>query len=73
MHVADLIEKQGAAVGLFEFADVGGHRASERTTVVAEQLAFQQMLGNGGAIDRDIRFIGSQRKGLNGAGDQLLA
>ena len=42
-HVADLVEEQRAAVGLFEAADVALAGAGERAGLVAEQFAFQQL------------------------------
>ncbi|EJT83508.1 hypothetical protein PPS11_34823 [Pseudomonas putida S11] len=46
-HVADLVEEQGAAVGLLEApsAQVGG--AGEGALFMAEQLGLHQVLGDG--------------------------
>jgi hypothetical protein len=41
-HVADLVEEQSAAVGLFEATHVAFLGTGERPRFVAEQLAFQQ-------------------------------
>ena len=41
-QIADLIEEQGAAVGLLKVADVPGHRAGKGPLLVAEQFAFDQ-------------------------------
>jgi hypothetical protein len=43
-HVADLVEKQGAAIGLLEAAAAHGLGAGEGTALVAEELALQQVL-----------------------------
>ena len=50
-HVADLVEEQRAAAALLELADPAAVGAGEGALLVAEQLAFQQVLGDGGAVD----------------------
>ena len=55
-HVADFVQKQRAAVGLLELADLVFVRAGEAALGVAEQLAFDQLFGNGGAVDFDERL-----------------
>ena len=42
-HVADLVEKQRAAVGRFELALAPRHRAGEGALLVTEQLALHQL------------------------------
>ena len=49
-HVADLVEKERAAIGLLDEAAVGACRAREGASHVAEQLGLDQTLGNGGAV-----------------------
>ena len=51
-HVADFVEKNRAAVALLEPADVPAVGAGEGPLLVAEQLAFQQRVGQGRAVDR---------------------
>ena len=46
-HVADLIEKQRSAIGLFEAAATQRVGTGERAALVAEQLGFQQFSRNG--------------------------
>src|SRR6185369_9603704 len=53
--LADLVEEQGARVGHFELAGLAEDRSGERSFLVAEELAFEQRLGEGGAVDRDER------------------
>ena len=66
VHLGDFVEQQRAAVGLLELADAAGDRAGEGALLVAEQLALQQVLGDGGAVDRD---EGPRRRGATcGAG-----
>ena len=54
-HVADLVEEERAAVGLLELADAAAVGPGERALLVAEQLALEQRLGDGGAVDRQER------------------
>ena len=72
-HVADLVQKQGATVGLLEAAAAHGLRARKRTALVPEQLGLQQVLGNGRGIDRHKRAGGPRRVLVQGARDKLLA
>ena len=43
-HVADLVEKDGAAIGLFELAQLPFYRPGKGPLFKAEQLAFQEFL-----------------------------
>ena len=72
-HVADLVEEQGAAVGLLEAAEVAPLRAGERAGLVAEQLAFQQFGRDRRGVERDERLCGARRFAVQRARDQFLA
>ena len=73
-HVADFIEKQCAAVGLQNLPDPAFlHRAGERAARIAEQLALDQALRNGGAIDRHEGLVEPQTAVVQGLGERLLA
>ena len=50
-HVADLVQEQRPAVGELELAPLPLHGAGESAPLVAEQLAQQQALGEGRAVD----------------------
>src|SRR5262249_53223175 len=50
-HVADLVEEERAAVALLELADALAVGPREGASLVAEQLAFQQVFRDGGAIE----------------------
>ena len=52
-HVADFVEEERAAVALLEAADALAGRAGEGAFLVAEEFALEQLLGDGGAVDRD--------------------
>jgi hypothetical protein len=66
-HVADLVQEQGAAVGLFEaaLALMGG--AGERPLFMTEELGFEQLAGNGGDVDCDERLVGARTVIMQGA------
>ena len=72
-HVADLVEKQGAAVGLLEaaMADVVG--AGESPLLVTEQLGFDEIFGDGRHVEGDKVLVGARAVLVQGVGDQLLA
>jgi len=72
-HIADFIQKNGAVISLLEASDALRRRAGERAAFMAEQLAFQQSFGNGGAIDGDERRVGPVAVLVKGAGDPFLA
>ena len=52
-HVADFVEKDGAALGLLKPADMAAGGAGERSFFVAEQFGFDQLRRNRGAVQRD--------------------
>ena len=55
VHVADLVEEEGAAVGEFEFAAHRLFRAGEGAAFVAEQDALDEVGGNRAAVLNDQR------------------
>ena len=56
-HVADLVEEEGAAVGLLDEPALAlAGRAGEASRQMAEELALDQRLRNGGAVDGDERL-----------------
>ncbi len=73
VHLADLVEQQRAAVGRLELAEAAGDGAAERALLVAEQLALQQVLGNGGAVQGHERTSSAARAAVDVAGEHLLA
>ena len=72
-HVADLVEEEGAAVALLELADAAAVSAGEGALLVAEQLALQQVLRDGGAVEGQERSLSAGAVLVDGAGDKLLA
>ena len=72
-QLADLVEEQGAAVGLDEQAGAIRARVGERAALVAEQLALQQRVGDGGAVDGDERAFAARAVEVERLRHQLLA
>jgi hypothetical protein len=72
-HVADLVEEKGAAIDLLELADAPAVGAGKGALLVAEQLALQQLLRDGGAVEGQEGRLGTGAVLVDGAGDQLLA
>ena len=72
-HVADFVEEQRAAVGLLEPADALLVGAGEGALLVSEQLRFEQVLLQRGAVHLDEVARRAQRVVMDRAGDQLLA
>src|SRR6185437_8359598 len=52
-QLADLVDEDGALVGLLEGPGAVAHGAGERAADVAEQLALDQRRGDGGAVEDD--------------------
>ena len=73
VHLADLVQQQRAAVGCLELADAARHGAGEGTLFVAEQFRLQQVVGDGGAVQRDNGTGGAARAAVDVAGQYLLA
>ena len=68
-HIADLVEEERAAFGLFEFPDVASGSAGERTFFMAEEFGLDQFSGNSGAIESDEGVFVARRFLVNGARD----
>ena len=73
-HVADLVQKQRAAVGQLEFADAAlALGAGVGTGGDAEELGLQQGIGHRRDVDADKRPAGPPRCGMDGVRQQFLA
>ena len=70
-HVADFIQEDGAAVGFFDAAEFLFDGAGEGALFMAEKLAFEQVLGNGGAVDADVIVLAALAQAVQGAGDRV--
>ena len=72
-HVADFVQEERAAVGLLELAHLVFHGPGERAFHVAEQFAFDQFLGDGGAVDFHEGLLGAETEKMQGMRDQFLS
>src|SRR5581483_4942737 len=73
VHLADLVEKEGAAVGLLEAADPPAVGARERALLVTEELRLEERLRHGGAVHLDERPARPLALRVDRVGDDLLA
>ena len=72
-QIADLVEEQRALIGALDLADGLLHRAGEGAALVAEQLAFQQVLRDRAAVDGDERLLGARPEVVQRLRQRLLA
>src|SRR3984957_2748321 len=72
-HVSDFVEKERTSAGLLEFTFFVGGCARERSFVVTEEFALDEIFGDGGAVDLDESLILAQALAVDGVGDQLFA
>jgi len=72
-HVADFVEQEGAAVGVLEASESGFGGAGEGALGVAEELALEDALGQGAAVEGDEAALAPPAVVVEGAGDELLA
>ena len=73
VELADLVEKERAPLGKLEAPFLRRVRAGERALLIAEQLRFDEALGQRRAADLDERPLRPQRVVMDGLRDQLLA
>ena len=72
-HIADLIQKECAAVGGVDAPDPRLHGTRKRAFGVAEQFRFQKRLGNGGAVDDGKGVLCAWADHMDCLRDQVLA
>src|SRR5687767_8351508 len=72
-ELANLVEKDSAAVGDLEPALLERMRAGERAPLVAEELAFEERLGQRRAVDGDEWTARPMAVLVNGARGQFLS
>src|SRR5439155_15430376 len=71
-HLADLVEEERALVGELELPELLGVGVGERALLVPEELALEERLRDGGAVERDERTSGARAPVVDRLGDQLL-
>src|SRR5690606_34294705 len=72
-HLPDLVEKDRAAFALAEKAFAIAIGAGEGPAHVSEELAFEQVLGDGAAVDGNEGLFRARAGFVDGAGDHLLS
>src|SRR5262249_18359458 len=72
-QLADLVEEDGAAAGGLEGADALGVGAGEGAALVAEELALEEVLGHGAAVDDDEGAGGARARGVDAERGLALA
>jgi hypothetical protein len=72
-QLARFVQEERTLMGGFEQALAGAVGPGERAALVSEQLAFQQRVGECGAVDRDQRLCGAVAAVMNGPGHEFLA
>ena len=72
-HVADLVQEERSAVGQEELALLVLDGVGRVALEVAEELAFDQLVGEGGAVDLDEALVAAPALLMDEAGDELLA
>jgi len=71
-QVPDLIHKDGAAVGLLKTPGFILRRTGEGAFDISEQLGFQQILRDGGAVHLDKRFLRAAAGRMQHLGTQVF-
>ncbi len=72
-HVADFVEEEGAAVGVFEAALAVAAGVGEGSADVAEEFVFEGGFVEAGAVEGDEAFGAAAGVLVEGAGDEFLA
>ena len=72
-QLAELVEEDGAAVGLLEHAGARSDCAGERAALVPEELALGERRRDGAAIEHDERAVRARARLVHRLGDELLA
>src|SRR3974377_523401 len=66
--VAYFIEKEGAGIGHFQAAFLGEFGVGERSFLVTEEFALQEVFSEGPAVDGNKRIVSAWAPGMNGPG-----
>ncbi len=72
VHVADLVEEHRALIAQFELTDFPSGGAGKRPALMPEQLALQQLPGDGRAVDGHERPILARAEVMDHPGKELL-
>jgi hypothetical protein len=72
-HVSDLVQEEGASVGLLKASAPADDRTSEGALPIAEEFALHEVLGDGSAVDRNKGLVLPVAVLVDHAGDHFLA
>src|SRR5690349_19138028 len=72
-HVTDFVEQDRAALGRLEDAWPIEHRPGKRAARVSEQLAFDQGIGEGAAVDGDERTLRARGSAMDETSESFFA
>jgi hypothetical protein len=72
-YVADLVEEERVPVRAREEPPVIRDRAGEGALLVTEELALEERLGDGAAVDGDEGLVRARAGPVDGPGDEFLA
>jgi hypothetical protein len=72
-YVADFIEKKGSFIGQFEAADFLRDRSSKSAPLMAKELTFEQVEGNGRTVQLDQRVAAAGAGIMDRASDEFFA
>src|SRR5690606_4215607 len=73
IELADLVEKERPSVGSFDEASFRAFGARERSSFEAEDLGFEERLGNRRAVLGDERAVATRAEAMDGIRDELLS
>jgi hypothetical protein len=72
-HFADFVQQQSASLCKFEAAGSALERAGESAFLMTENLALDQRLGNGSAVDGHKGLRPARTQFVNGTGNEFLS
>src|SRR5690348_11987994 len=73
IHVADFVQQEGSAVGIFEHAGFLLKRPSERASFISKEFALDKFGRKRRAVELQEWFVGSRRARMKLAGEHFLA
>src|SRR2546426_3249380 len=71
-EITDLIEEERAAGGQLEATALETIRAGEGPALMSEEFGLRQRFGQGGAVDRHERSLGTSARIVDGTSDQFF-
>jgi hypothetical protein len=72
-HIPDFVQENGAAMGQFKFPRLRPLCASKSASLIAKQLTFKELAGNGSTVDFDKWLALPIRRQMKALGHEFLA